>query len=240
MIHYFSAMALLVAPALVLTAISGIWLSGTATHLSLGLFTAVFAVATHTLMIVFMIVTGRVLKVAVQSRSLAADYLEELNLFFARKSSYPAAVLAATSIVATGVLGYGQRGFGLSPMVHMLVGLAAVVLNLWALTVEYRTLAENQTLLDRTATELDRLDREVGEPEEDPGEPMRFSPPVRWLLASLVVWGPWLYWGLVVWRGSFDRLDPLFLWGTTFTSLFCVACAWILRGVRADGDRAGG
>ena len=45
MVHYFAAMGLLLVPALILTAVSGIWMRGTPMHLSLGLFTAVCAVA---------------------------------------------------------------------------------------------------------------------------------------------------------------------------------------------------
>lgn len=235
MVHYFAAMGLVLVPALLLTAASGIWFQGTVTHLSLGLFTAVCAVATHTLMIVFMIVTGRVLKAATKSRRLPGEYLTELNEFFARKSSYPAAVLAATAIVATGVLGYAQRGFGISPTVHMLVGLAATVLNLWALSVELQTLRANQSLLDRTARELDRLDASGEAPVED-GEidPVRFSPSIRWLFASAACWGPYLYWGLVVWKGDFERLATPFLVGTAFASAFSLACAALLRGAKDE------
>jgi hypothetical protein len=236
MVHYFSALALLVVPALFATAISGMVADPT-THLAIGLLTAIFAVATHTLMIVFMIVTGRVLKAAMHARPLDGAYLAELNVFFARKSSYPAAVLAASAIVATGVLGYAQRGFGLSPLAHSLVGVASVLANLWALLVEHRTLVQNQALLDRTAAELDRLDRERAPDRDAVGEepaPLRFSPAVRWALAAASVWGPWLYWTLVVWKGAFDRVEPLFLWGTAFASLFCFACAWSLRAVGDD------
>jgi hypothetical protein len=239
MVHYFSALAVLVAPALLATAVSGIWLRGTATHLSLGLFTAVLAVATHTLVIVFMIVTGRVLKAAMKSRALDEVYLGELNEFFARKSAYPAAVLAAAAVVATGVLGYAQRGFGLTPTVHMLVGLGAVLLNLWALGLEHRTLRTNQSLIDRTAEELDRLDREQPVEPLEGGEPMRFTPSVRWLLAAGVAWGPYLYWGLVVWRGSFDRLGSTFLVVSAAASAFCLVCAWLARGL-VDEPPGGG
>ena len=241
MVHYFGTLAILVVPALLATAATGIFRPGP-THLAIGLFSAIFAVATHTLMIVFMIVTGRVLKAAMRSRSLDERYLRELNAFFSRKSSYPAAVLAATAVVATGVLGYAQRGFGISPAIHMLVGLGALVLNLWALSVEYRTLRENQSLLDRTAEELDRLDREdrergiESEPEEGL-EPFRFPPAQRWAIAALAAWAPMAYWGLVVWRGDFARLSPMFLWGTVFASGFCLISAWLLRGAdAADGS----
>ncbi len=238
MVHYFGALALIVAPALLATAITGIF-ADPATHLAVGLLTAIFAVATHTLMIVFMIVTGRVLKAAMQSWALDGTYLAELNAFFAKQSSYPAAILASGAIVATGVLGYAQRGFGLSPHVHTLVGLGALLINLWALVIEHRTLVQNQALLDRTAVELDRLERDRAPSREAHGEPAlpRYSPSARWSFAALSAWGPWLYWTFVVWKGAFEQVDPLFSFGTAFASLFCLACAWILR-AESSGERA--
>jgi hypothetical protein len=238
MVHYFGALALLAAPALLATALSGVFLGGREPHLTIGLFTAVTAVATHSLMILFMIVTGRVIKAAMASRTLDPAYLGELNRFFEKKPAYPAALLAAFAIVATGVLGYAQRGFGLPPAVHMLVGIGAVVLNLWALAVEYRALRDNQSLLDRTAKELDRLDAEGARDVvlEDPNAALRFSPSVRWLLAAGVAWGPVAYWGVVVWKGSFERISPAFLWGSGFASAFCLLSAWLTRGESANSE----
>jgi len=238
MVSYFSGLALLVVPALLATAVTGIWLGGAGPHLALGLFTAALTVAVHSLMILFMIITGRVLRAAMQSRVLDPTYLSELNEFFARKPGYPAALLAALLIVATGVLGYGQRGFGLPGEVHMLVGLTTVLVNLWTLGVEFKTLRENQMLLDRTAAELDRLDAEQQERPLDPGEPMRFSPSGRWLLAGVASWAPLAYWALVVWKGSLDQVSPVFLAGTALVSAFCFVSAWLTRGLASGGEPA--
>ena len=239
MVTYFGPMAVLVAVALIATAALGIWTGGTPNHLTVGLFAAVLTVGVHSLMILFMIITGRVLRAAMQSRPLGDQYLQELNVFFARKPGYPAALLAAFSIVVTGVLGYGQRGFGLPPAVHMLVGLLAVIGNLWALTIEYRTLKENQTLLDRTARELDRLDIEQPEDRQlDEGDPMRYSPSGRWVLAGFLSWIPLAYWTLVVWKGSFARVSPVFLTLSLVASIGCFLFAWLTRGLNESGEPA--
>ena len=239
MVSYFGPMAVLVALSLIATALLGIWSGGSSNHLTLGLFAAVLTVGVHSLMILFMIITGRVLRAAMQSRPLGDTYLAELNEFFAKKPGYPAALLAALAIVATGVLGYGQRGFGLPRSVHMLVGLTAVVVNLWTLVIEFKTLRDNQLLLDRTAAELDRIDREQPEERElDPGEPMRFSPTGRWVLAGFVSWAPLAYWTLVVWKGSFDRISPVFLAVTILGSLGCFVSAWLTRGLDQAGQPA--
>ncbi|MFT5286227.1 MAG: hypothetical protein ACI8TQ_002395, partial [Planctomycetota bacterium] len=204
MVSYFTPMAALVAAGLLATAITGIWYGGSQTHLTVGLFAAILTVGVHTLMILFMIITGRVLRAAMESRPLGPEYLTELNDYFSKKPGYPAALLSAVSIVATGVLGYSQRGFGLAASIHMIVGLAAVILNLWALTLEYKTLCANQRLLDRTAEALDKLDAANEKPlPEDEAETMRYAPTGRWILAGCVAWAPLIYWTLVVWKGAF-------------------------------------
>lgn len=214
MVHYFSALAVLVIPALLWTAWTGA--AGSPTHLGVGLFSAVFTVAAHSLLILFMIITGRVLKEAMIARPLGPGFLSELNDFFARRAAYPVALLAVLAVVLAAVLGYGWRAFGLPPAVHWIAGLVAVGVNLWAIPLEYKTLRENQALIDRAVVELDRIDREAvsndtsvlaGGEEELVYDPKRAA---RWgLIVAISAWFPYLYWGLIVWKGQFARLP----WG---------------------------
>ena len=162
------------------------------------------------LVILFMLITGRVLREAIKARRLPPEFLVELNAFFSRKSAYPLAGLGAASLVAAGVLGYSARGFGISSAWHWLVGLGALMANLWALQEEYKALRENQRLVDRAAGELDRLDRE----READGAPTPPEPPpapwisVRngWTLA-IAPWLPYLYRSIIVARGDFERVS---------------------------------
>lgn len=213
MAHYFSALAILVIPALVWTVWTGA--SNSPTHLGVGLFSAVFTVGAHSLLILFMIVTGRVLKEAMIARPLGPAFLAELNDFFARRAAYPAALLAVLSIVVAAVLGYAPRAFGTPPAVHWIAGLIAMIVNLWAIPLEYRALRENQLLIDRAALELDRIDRAAAasgttlaqEPDPELYDPDRSA---RWgLIVAISAWFPYLYWGLIVWKGEFSRLP----WG---------------------------
>ena len=207
MTHYFLGMAVLTVPALLATAGTGLLGGGSELHVSLGLCTAIFTVATHTLLIMFMIVTGKVLKAAMASRPLPPTFLGELNAFFAEKRAYPVSALAAVSIVAVAVLGYAQRGFGLPAEAHMLLGIAALAFNLWALTLELAALRDTQGLLDRTAHALDALDRERATElsfEDEPPVPAR-----TWMILAGSAWLPYLYWALIEWKGDFARVSLL-------------------------------
>jgi hypothetical protein len=209
MIHYFGAGALLAVPALLLT----MWLGLTGRsepHVLAGLVTAILVVGVHTLVILFMLVTGRVLREGMRTRELSKEFLVELNDFFARRKAYPVALFGALSIVIAGVLGQAGPALGFSPTVHMLAGLAAVVLNLWAFTLEARALRGNQVLLDRAATELDTIDRELAlrgatpdyDAPPDAGRVARSA-----LIIAFSVWLPYFYWALVVWRGAFEKVS---------------------------------
>jgi len=212
--QYFAAAALLLAPALLATLVTGLLHTEGERHLWTALFTATLGIAVHTLVILFMLVTGRILREAMRARALGPEWLAELNRFFAERRAYPLSVLGAFSLVAAGVLGMSVRGFGISPIWHMLVGVTAVFVNLWALTEEYRSLRVNQRLVDRVAGELDRIDREAAERGEpppgatptpeagDPGAVARFG--LTLLVGS---WLPYLYWALIPWRGDFSRVS---------------------------------
>jgi hypothetical protein len=233
MVHYFSALAALVLPALLWAAGTGAL--GSPSHVGVGLFAAVFAALAHSLLILFMIVTGRVLREAMRARPLGPEFLSELNAFFERKAAYPAALFGVLAVVAAAVLGYAHRGFGIPPWVHWCAGILALVFNVWAIAVEHRALRDNQVLVDRVAAELDRIDRERAEDPAAPppaDEPRPDAAAVGRFGAVLAVgaWLPYLYWGLIVWKGRFERV-PVHPW--VEASALGLALWWIGRRARA-------
>jgi hypothetical protein len=212
MVHYFAACAALVIPALLWTAWTG-FAGGGESHVGAGLFAAVLAVLAHTLVILFVLVTGRVLKEAMATRPLPAQFLAELNEFFGRKQAYPAALLGASATAAAAVLGYAHRGFGTPTWLHAAAGLGAIAVNVASIRLELRALRENRALVDRAAAELDRLDREGRAPsgaaaQGDAAEPYDPARVRRWgLIVAASAWFPYLYWSLIVWRGDFARVS---------------------------------
>jgi hypothetical protein len=234
MVHYFAAGALLLVPALLWTAVSGVASGGAGElHFWSGLLTAALGVGVHTLVILFVLVTGRILREAMRARDLGGEFLDEVNQFFARRSAYPLAVLSAASIVAAGVLGHAARGFGISPAWHWLVGLAAVAINLRALLLELAILRANQALVDRVAAELDLLDRERGSLPAAP--PPDAATVAKWSLAcALGAWFPYVYWALVEHRGDFSRVS-LHPWAEVSALAFAL---WLLALREGRRERA--
>ena len=208
MIHYFGAAAILTIVALLASAWLGI--SGQLeVHFRVALVTAILTIGTHSLLILFMIITGRIIREAMLHRDLPSEFLAELNEFFRRKIAYPAAILGAVSIVVAGVLGTAQSALGLPPMTHMLVGVLALCVNFFAILVETQAVLANQKLVDRVAAALDEIDRELAEegqlPDDDEPDPRAKSRAA--MAVCLGAWLPYLYWGLVVWRGEFSQVS---------------------------------
>lgn len=229
MVHYYLALAFLLAPCLLLVLATGALADGSERHLVVGFFTAVLCVATNTLLILFMIVSGRVLRAAMRSRDLAPAFLAEVNEFFARRSAYPLAIVSAFAATAAAVLGHG-RFIGVPVAVHVLVGLAAVLLNALALQHGVRALRANQLLLDRAAAELDRLDAAGVPVRADAAAPAwAYGRATRWVVFGLSAWGPYLYWALVVWRGDFAHVPAFLPVACALASAFGLAQAWRAR-----------
>jgi len=235
MIHYFGALVALAVAALLATAWLGL-AGGGERHVLAGLAAAILTVAAHSLLIVFMIVTGRILREATRHRALPPEFLSELNEFFREKRAYPAAIFGAFSIVAAGVLGNARTAFGVSPAVHMLAGVVALAVNLLVFTLELRALRDNQGLVDRAAAKLDALDRELDagrEPRADE-RPDAGSIARAGLIVGVSAWMPFLYWGVVEWRGDFSRAS-LHPWLEASIAGFAV---WALARGRARGAPA--
>lgn len=207
MAHYFLIACLASGPALLAAAVIG-FLGRLDLHFQVALPAAILTVGAHTLLILFMIVTGRILREAIRSRDLPQTFLDELNDFFANKRAYPAAIFGSFSIVAAGVLAFGAPALGLPTAVHWVSGLLALALNLWALPIEFRALRENQRLVDAAAVALDRIDRELEAQGEAPEEEGPMTPAALARAAGIVAisaWMPWAYWAFVIWNGDLSK-----------------------------------
>ncbi len=241
MFHYFAIAVTLTAVALLTAAGLGFARNlglevESETHFLVALIAAILAIGTNTMLIVFMIVTGRILREAVRARDLPREFLDELNVFFADKAAYPAAIGAAFSIVVAGVLAFAGRHYELSVWVHGSVGVLALGINLAVIPIELGALKANQRLVDRAATALNKIDADLEErgelPEEEPLQPAMIARSA-WIVA-VSAWMPWGYWGLVEYRGDFGRAS-IHPW--LEVSILAVLVAW-MAGRAARDERA--
>ena len=206
---YYLSFLMLVVGGLIATSVGGLlhqpW------HLYLALPTAILVVAMHSLVILFVLIGSRLLREAANNCGLSKDYLERSNTYFKRRHGLFLSLGGAFSIVAAAVLGYGNRGFGLPPNVHLVAGLLAAVTTFVSIPFEYRALKRVERLLDETRETLEREDRQRAEqglgPVDEGHVPQRDSRSHTGLFIAIAPWCVYLYQALIVWQGRFDRVS---------------------------------
>ncbi|MFT7667459.1 MAG: hypothetical protein ACI8X5_000138 [Planctomycetota bacterium] len=224
MSSYFLSLLLLVTTGLFVTIFGGVlhkpW------HLTIALPSAILVVGMHSLVIIFVLIGTRLLREAVNNCGLDPEYMRRGNAYFKHINGLYLNVAGAFSMVTAAVLGYGHRGFGLSPNVHLIIGLIAAVTTFVSIPFGFRYLREIERLLDGTRKVLDaedklRADNGMGPVDE---EYVAYRDPISHK-AKFIIIAPicvYLYQLLIVWRGDFGRvsLHPwieisavgLFLW----------------------------
>jgi hypothetical protein len=209
MSQYYLTLMILAVGGLFATATLGI--RGSSLHLTLGLFTACLVVLLHSLVILFSLISSRLLREAHENCGLAPEFLKRSNHFFRERGGFFLALAGSFSIVAAGVLGYGERAFGLSSEVHLLAGLAAMCVTVVAIPVELRALSRAEALLDEAKEYLDREDERRAERGQAPAgsdhRPYRDSPLAVACFVALAPLLIYLYQALIVWRGDFGRVS---------------------------------
>ena len=158
MSHYYYSLMVLSIGGLLATSIAG--LLGSSMHLGLAIATAMIVVGMHSLVILFVLICSRVLREGQRYCGLGENYLVRSNDFFRDRSGFHLALVGALSIVAAGVLGYAERGFGLPTGVHLVAGLGAMLLTFFAVPRELVTLWAAERLLDEARRDLDQVDRD--------------------------------------------------------------------------------
>ncbi len=209
MSHYYYSLLVLATGGLLATAAAG--MMGSSIHLTVALATAMVVVGLHSLVILFVLIASRLLREGHENCGLSPEYLSRSNDFFREKRGFFLALAGAFSIVTAGVLGYAERAFGFPPEVHLLVGLSAMVITFLAVPQELKTLHRVEALLDEAKQFLDREDEKRAALGEAPAgadhQPYKDSPKA---VATFVIVAPvlvYIYRGLIVWRGDFERVS---------------------------------
>jgi hypothetical protein len=131
-------------------------------HFYLGLFAVLSTLAVHCLVFIYFLGTGRWVKEVALAYRLPDAPLPKLTRDLKRRT-FPVALLAMVVPIATAAAGGGQNQ-GWPWQVHLTLGCATLLVNLWAFGVERRNVAINARVLDDVMREVDRIRAEHGLP----------------------------------------------------------------------------
>ncbi|HEY3570241.1 MAG TPA: hypothetical protein VGP73_20090 [Thermoanaerobaculia bacterium] len=104
----------------------------------------------HSWIFLYLLGTGRVIRSAVREGGLDPSPLARSRRL--RRICYPVILLAAALVLATFLVGGAVAAKGVPPWVHQALFWAAIAVQAGALWIEWRSLAENESLL----VEVDR------------------------------------------------------------------------------------
>jgi hypothetical protein len=132
-------------------------------HLYLGLFTVIVTnLGTHCLVFIYFLGTGRWVKEVAIAYQIPDAPLPKLTRDLKRRT-FPVALLAMLVPIATAAAGAGQRT-GWPWGLHLGLGLATLLVNVWANVIEVRNVRINARVIDDVMREVDRIRAERGLP----------------------------------------------------------------------------
>jgi hypothetical protein len=133
-------------------------------HLYLGLFAVIVSnLGLHCLVFIYFLGTGRWVKEVAIAYQLPDAPLPKLTRDLKRRT-FPVALLAMLAPIATAAAGAGQKTMGWPWGLHLALGLATLLVNLWANVIEVRNVGINAGLIDEVLREVDRIRAERGLP----------------------------------------------------------------------------
>jgi hypothetical protein len=136
---------------LVATVVFGLSGTDVARHISFGIFATLITLLAHSMMMFYLIGKGKAVKDAMAEHSLTGDYFRRIAL--ARKPVFSIGTLAMAITMVTAILGASVDTGVLPPIVHGMIGYAAVASNLAALKIEIDALSTSSRIVD----EVNRL-----------------------------------------------------------------------------------
>src|SRR4051794_4360143 len=135
-------------------------------HFLVGLFTAVGTLLTHCLIFTYFLGTGRWVKEVTLAYDLP-DRPWHKRTRDLKRLTFPPALAAMLVTIATAAGGAGAQMQSWPWQVHFGLALAALVINLWAFRLEWRTVTENAAILDAVLRDVDRIRAERGLPPNE-------------------------------------------------------------------------
>jgi hypothetical protein len=126
-------------------------------HFFLGLFTIILLnLGVHSLVFIYFLGTGRWVKEVALAYQIPDEPWPKLTREL-KRWTYPVSLAAMLVPIAAAVAGAGVQMAGWPWYVHFIFGVATLLVNVWAFTVEYRNVCINSALIDRVMAEVDRI-----------------------------------------------------------------------------------
>jgi hypothetical protein len=132
-------------------------------HFYLGLFTVLTTLALHCLVFIYFLGTGRWVKEVALAYRIPDAPLPKLTRDLKRRT-FPVALLAMLVPIATAAAGAGAQRHEWPWQVHLSLGIATLLVNVWAFVVERRNVRINAGILDDILREVDRIRAAAGLP----------------------------------------------------------------------------
>jgi 4-hydroxybenzoate polyprenyltransferase len=114
-------------------------------HVLVALASSLLLLFSHCWIMFYLIGTGKAIKDAVRENGLDPAIIEETKRF--KNASYPSLMLAMGLVMATFILGGGVATGSVPAWVHHVLFYAAVLVQAYALRIEWRVLGENERLM---------------------------------------------------------------------------------------------
>lgn len=135
-------------------------------HFSLGLLAAILTLLVHCLIFTYFLGTGRWVKEVGLAYELP-DALLPRQTRELKRSTFPPALVAMLVTIAAVAAGAGAQLREWPWQVHAALAGAALLVNFWAFSVEYRNLRANALVIDQVLREVDRIRAERGLPSNE-------------------------------------------------------------------------
>jgi hypothetical protein len=128
------------------TTVLGLMGTNIARHVSFGIFSTMVTLLAHSMMMFYLIGKGKAVKDAMAEAALTGNYYRRIAA--ARKPVFSAGTLAMALTMTTAILGASVDTGVLPPVIHAMLGYAAVISNFAAARIEVHALTESSRVVD--------------------------------------------------------------------------------------------
>jgi hypothetical protein len=137
-------------------------------HQYIALFAVIYNLGLHCLVFIYFLGTGRWVKEVALAYNLPDEPWPKLTRELKRRT-FPPALFAMLLPIGTAAAGMTQvhEQNAWAPHMHAGLALLSLLVNVWALRIEYRNVSSNGDLIDQVVVEVERIRAEKGLPPSD-------------------------------------------------------------------------